>query len=427
MFRYFSDLISVIKEEFNLKLKIILSVLFAAAVCTGFSAISADAAEKNADGVTLILSADKADYGAGEQITAGIRLENRSDSDITDITLKADVPAHYHSADGAGTVLRSTYLMAGDTVGSDLVFIPDAEADDSQTDQASAAAAEKSPETQRTETASAGKTQTAVTEAAVDRAEPQEKTHRGGIIAAAALLTLLCGGAVLTVKKRRGRNLLIILCIVAAGAGLPKLSAEAAEPEVKTLTVTETVTAADRTIELTATVTFTVEYADMQAAVAEYYEDNSEQIVAVEKVEDEAEVFSEKEALAFLAERGFTDYPLTYDYNMDGTYTDEAEASADSDEKHPMYQTYYVSADNAIWTVFLVGRTITANPASYNLESDLDAQVLVSETETLTSYTEMGNKLYTTIPKESAVRLKIVDQITSRKLNELTFEEVIGQ
>jgi hypothetical protein len=37
----------------------------------------------------------------------------------------------------------------------------------------------------------------------------------------------------------------------------------------------------------------------------------------------------------------------------------------------------------------------------------------------------MGNKLYTTIPKESAVILKTVDKITSQTLNELTFEEVI--
>ena len=126
-----------------------------------------------------------------------------------------------------------------------------------------------------------------------------------------------------------------------------------------------------------------------------------------------------------MAERGFTDYPLTYDYNMDGTYTDEAEANADSEEKHPMYQTYFVGADGSVWSIFIIGRSVIANPASYNLESDLGAQILVSETDTLTSYTEMGNKLYTTVPKESAVILKVVDQITSQKLNELTYEEVI--
>jgi hypothetical protein len=53
--------------------------------------------------------------------------------------------------------------------------------------------------------------------------------------------------------------------------------------------------------------------------------------------------------------------------------------------------------------------------------------VLVSETETLTSYTEVGNKFYETVPKESAVILKIVDKITSKKINELTYEEVMGQ
>ena len=112
---------------------------------------------------------------------------------------------------------------------------------------------------------------------------------------------------------------------------------------------------------------------------------------------------------------------------MDGTYVDEAEASADSDEKHPMYQTYYAAADGSIWMIYIVGRTIVANPASYNLESNLDAQVMISETETLTSYTEMGNKFYETVPKESAVILRIVDKITSRRLDELTYEEVINE
>ena len=126
-----------------------------------------------------------------------------------------------------------------------------------------------------------------------------------------------------------------------------------------------------------------------------------------------------------MAERGFNEYPLTYDFNMDGTYADEAEASADSDEKHPMYQTYFISENGAIWSIFIVGRSVFANPASYNLESDIDAQVLVSETETLTSYTEMGNRFYTTVPKESAIKLKVVDQITSQKLNDLEFEEVM--
>ena len=149
--------------------------------------------------------------------------------------------------------------------------------------------------------------------------------------------------------------------------------------------------------------------------------------VYVEKADEKADVYTEREALRLLEARGFTEYPLTYDYDMDGTYTDEAEASPDSDAKHPMYQTYYVGEDNSVWTIMIVGKMIAANPVSYNLESDLDVQILVSETETLTSYTEMGNKFYTTIPKESAVLLKIVDQITSQSLNTLTFEEVVNQ
>jgi len=194
-----------------------------------------------------------------------------------------------------------------------------------------------------------------------------------------------------------------------------------ADEEDLSMSVTEEVTVDGKTYELALSAKYTMQTEDMQAVVEEYYSNNSEEIVAVEEVQEAENVFSEKEVIEFLAERGFTEYPVTYDFNMDGTYTDEAEASADSDEKHPMYQTYFVGEDGSVWSIFIVGRTITANPASYNLESDNDAQVLVSETETLTSYTEMGNKLYTTIPKDSAIILKIVDQITSQKLNEVTF------
>ena len=410
-----------------MKRKNALLFLLAAAVSTSFAGIHADAAEQIQDGVKVVLSADKTAYSDDEQIVIGIRLENNSGFDITDVSVKNVIPQNYRAADGSNAVLRATYIQAGNAISGELVLVPDLQTSDASSESETVSAAE----TELTTQMSALTEISAVRETQADLStsqKPEQKKGRSSVIVVfSAVAAALFGSGFFIWKKGKGKTLVIVFCIAAGGALYPAADVKAAESETKSFSVTESVTAGTKKYELTAEVTYTLETEDMQAAVAEYYEDQSDQIITVEAVEETSDVFTEKEAIRLMAERGFTDYPLTYDYLMDGSYADETEASPDSDEKHPMYQTYFVSEDGSIWTVFIVGRMIAANPASYNLQSDLETQVLVSETETLTSYTEMGNKLYTTIPKESAVLLKVVDQITSKKLNELTFEEVIGQ
>ncbi|MBQ6039806.1 MAG: hypothetical protein IJL32_03375 [Oscillospiraceae bacterium] len=399
--------------------------LLAAALSIRFSGICADAAEQIQNGVKVEISAGKTAYSADEQIAVGIRLENNSGFDITDVSVKNIIPQNYRAADGSDAVLRATYIQAGNAISGELILVPEqlnSEASSDKKTETATAAEQTVPAQSATEISSVQNTQTTPFSG-----QEQEKTGSSKLLIIPVIAAALCGAGFLIRKKGRGKKLVILFCIAAAGSLYPAADVKAAESETKSFSVTESVTAGGKKYDLTAEVTFTIETEDMQAAAAEYYEDNSDQIITVEAVEETSDVFTEKEAIRFMAERGFTEYPLTYDYRMDGSYADETEASPDSDEKHPMYQTYFVSDDGSIWTVFIVGRMIAANPASYNLQSDLDTQVLISETETLTSYTEMGNKLYTTIPKESAVLLRVVDQITSKKLNELTFEEVISQ
>jgi len=135
-------------------------------------------------------------------------------------------------------------------------------------------------------------------------------------------------------------------------------------------------------------------------------------------------VLTESKAIDILTERGFTDYPVTFDYSILGEYND-GEASEDSNVKHPMYQTYYVSTTGDLWTIFVINGNVFANPASFNLESEFDAQLLISESEQLTSYNDETNKFYVTIPKENAVIVKVVEKIDSETLNSLTREEIV--
>lgn len=404
-------------------------------MCTSLPVIYANAAEKTQNDAKLVVSTDKKVYDENDDIIAEVRLENNSDSDIIDVSIDSIIPEGYHLSDDSKSVLRSTYIMSGDSINSELVLISDNKKTNETTTTAATTVSTTTKSSSTTVTTSkstsAENTETSTTSIKADEDDSDDDKDSGSKAAVAAVIgavLLAAGGAVVIFKKKgKGKNLMILLCLTAAGSFCTVQDAKADEPDVYTFSVTEAVNVADKKIDITATVKFSIDKADMQSAVEEYYSDNSEEIVSVEATAETSKVYSEKEAIKLLAERGFSDFPLTYDYDMNGTYMDEKEASAESDEKHPMYQTYFVSEDGSIWTVFIVGKSIIANPASYNLESDIDAQVLVSETNTLTSYTEMGNKFYETVPKESAVILKVVDQITSKKLNDLNYEEVINQ
>ena len=404
-------------------------------MCTSVPVIYANAAEKTQNDVKLVVSTDKKVYDENDDIIAEVRLENNSDSDIIDVSIDSIIPEGYHLSDGSKSVLRSTYIMSGDSINSELVLISDNKKTNETTTTAvttvSLTTKIGSTTVTTSKSTSAENTETSTTSIKADKDDSDDDKDSGSKVAVAAVIgavLLAAGGAVVIFKKKgKGKNLMILLCLTAAGSFCTVQDAKADEPDVYTFSVTEAVNVADKKIDITANVQFSIDKADMQSAVEEYYSDNSEEIVSVEAAAETSKVYSEKEAIKLLAERGFSDFPLTYDYDMNGTYMDEKEASAESDEKHPMYQTYFVSEDGSIWTVFIVGKSIIANPASYNLESDIDAQVLVSETNTLKSYTEMGNKFYETVPKESAVILKVVDQITSKKLNDLNYEEVINQ
>lgn len=156
----------------------------------------------------------------------------------------------------------------------------------------------------------------------------------------------------------------------------------------------------------------------------DYYWDNAKEVISVMDVNESENVPTETEVTEILKERGFADYPITCEYAMDGTYNDEDETTEGSIEKHPMYETYYVSAAGEAWIVSVINGQIIANPISFNLESELESQILISETERIISYNDESNKFYETIPKKSAVIVKTVERIDAKTLDRLTIEEI---
>lgn len=164
-----------------------------------------------------------------------------------------------------------------------------------------------------------------------------------------------------------------------------------------------------------------VDYIDADAYFAE-----ASQVVAVIKANESTDVLTESEAVASLEERGFWDMPITSEYNIEGVYHDEEEISADSDAKHPMYNTYYVSRNDEVWVISVIDGNVMAVPVSYNLQSMRGVQLVIAESETVTSYDSVTNQFYKNIPNEAILLVKVVDRIDAETLNALTVEAIDG-
>ena len=162
-----------------------------------------------------------------------------------------------------------------------------------------------------------------------------------------------------------------------------------------------------------------VEYID-----AEKYFEESGEIKETLNAKDSKDVKTEKAISEEFAARGFGELEITYDYSMDGDLLEEAAADATSTEKHPIYQALYVTDSEMVWTLTVVNGAIIANPLSYNAASEGNVSVLLSESETLTSYDVVTNQFFVTVPNTDTVLVKTVDTIDAATLESLTKEGI---
>ena len=135
-------------------------------------------------------------------------------------------------------------------------------------------------------------------------------------------------------------------------------------------------------------------------------------------------VRTEAQAIQDLADRGFDQYPVTTSYAMDGGLGEEAAASEASDASHPLYQTFYASGDNALWSIQQVNGQVTANPVTYNAEAGWDVAHIVSERETVYTYDGAANQFYEIVPAPAELIVKVVDRIDAGTLDALDAWEV---
>lgn len=155
----------------------------------------------------------------------------------------------------------------------------------------------------------------------------------------------------------------------------------------------------------------------------EYFQENAE-IVETVDTKNSSRVLTESGVTTMLKDRGLSGNPITANYSMEGEYSEDFEISDSSEVKHPTYQTYYQNESGELWIILVVEGDVVANPLSFNLQSSLGAQLIVSESDTVTSYDSTTNKYFRTKPKDSAVILRIVERVDATTLDTLTAGEL---
>ena len=134
-------------------------------------------------------------------------------------------------------------------------------------------------------------------------------------------------------------------------------------------------------------------------------------------------IHTESEAYDSFVERGFDGSQVMYEYTMDGTYLGENEISRSSSSKHPMYQVYYATTSGDIWMILEINGSFFATPITYNFSNAQNVPVILSETDTITSYDSSTNKFYVNIPNASQTVIKTVSKIDAETIEKLTSEE----
>lgn len=369
--------------------------------------LTVNAASKSSlEGVDASLKADTSAENQEDGAKITLTAKNASIYDVYEVNVKIDLPSGLSLKSGKLSD-KNIDLTAGKTYKSDFTVVKASVQSDNETSY------EK---TNSKDTTDANK-------------EPSKTPKTGddynvginlAILIVSGAVALFMLNKYYTISKKL---ISITLCIIISASVMPRnVYAAESDTQAKTLTVEQTITIDEQDYVVKATISF-VAQTNKKSDPEKYYSDNGDVIRVIDAKQSDY-TLTETEAINYFSKMGFSIYPVTYEYAMDGSYLGEIDAVDGSQVKHPMYQSLYFSTNKELWALYFINGEIFANPVSFNLESNLQAQLLISESKELTSYNYDVSKFFVTIPDESAAIVKTVDKIVPETLDELTVEVI---
>lgn len=149
----------------------------------------------------------------------------------------------------------------------------------------------------------------------------------------------------------------------------------------------------------------------------EYFKKNTDLKKTI-SVRSSDTVLSERDAYDAFEERDFEAGEVYYEYLLDGNVCEKMPISNYSSEEHPTYQLYY-SSRNVVWFVSNINGDFFATLLSGDGTSP---RIIVSESDTVTSYDSTSNKYYINIPDSSSAVIKKVEKLDADALDKLAKE-----
>ena len=136
---------------------------------------------------------------------------------------------------------------------------------------------------------------------------------------------------------------------------------------------------------------------------------------------------SESDVISYLEDRDLLQFEVTTSYSIDSRYTGETNASKSSSEKHPVYETIYVTENGDVWSIMIINGTVMATPNTYNMEHANNAPIMFSETGFIMSYDCITNCFFEIEPDPAVIRVIKLDRIDAENIEQLTSEVIEGK
>ena len=405
----------------------VIKKLTAAAVCMtlmmGAVGIQASAATVTQDGLNASLTTDKTEYKKDEPITATLTVENTSGTSVKDVNLENIVPEGYELAKDYSLTKSVDELKSNDKV--ELTVVYNAKTDGKKTTADGKAKADDSKPAAHAQSS----TSTTSTGTSVETAKTGDTTKVVLIvliIVAALVIGIIC------FKKKKGKQLLsIAVCasVLSTAVIFMQFNACAAD-ETKTISVSQDAKVDGKGLVFKANISYSVankntidkpsDSSEGELDEADVYYKENATVISVTKAKESADVLSEEDVQKLFSDRGFDKGMIFADYDMDGNLLNDTESENKSEEKHPLYKMLYGSKSEILWNIYVINGVVSAYPVSYNLVSKREAVLLITETDTVTSYDYTTNQFYETIPKDTAMIVRKVSRIDKTTLDSLT-------